>query len=168
MITFPQSRNTWTTTAKWHWKKFLFVLKRTGQFIHLNKYCLSFKQILIIPLGEHAQLLKSCLTLWDSRLQPTRLLCPWNSPGKNTGVACHDQTRVSCIAGGFFTTEPRATFPMQHHSNNLRMPFQVLPSEPFLYALRVFRRVKCLSSKDGFFPSLNCPKAFREKLSGKG
>src|SRR5574341_557102 len=23
------------------------------------------------------------------RRQPTRLPCPWNSPGKNTGVACH-------------------------------------------------------------------------------
>ena len=23
-------------------------------------------------------------------LQPTRLLCPWNSPGKNTLVGCHD------------------------------------------------------------------------------
>ena len=23
------------------------------------------------------------------RWQPTRLLCPWNSPGKNTGVGCH-------------------------------------------------------------------------------
>ena len=22
-------------------------------------------------------------------LYPTRLLCPWNSPGKNTGVGCH-------------------------------------------------------------------------------
>ena len=22
-------------------------------------------------------------------LQPTRLLCPWDSPGKNTGVGCH-------------------------------------------------------------------------------
>ena len=22
-------------------------------------------------------------------LQPTRLLCPWDSPGKNTGVSCH-------------------------------------------------------------------------------
>ena len=22
-------------------------------------------------------------------LEPTRLLCPWNSPGKNTGVGCH-------------------------------------------------------------------------------
>ena len=23
------------------------------------------------------------------RGQPTRLLCPWDSPGKNTGVGCH-------------------------------------------------------------------------------
>ena len=23
------------------------------------------------------------------RWQPTRLCCPWNSPGKNTGVGCH-------------------------------------------------------------------------------
>ena len=38
-----------------------------------------------------AKSLQSCLTLCDSvRLQqPTRLLCPWDSPGKNTGVGCH-------------------------------------------------------------------------------
>ena len=45
-------------------------------------------------------------------LQPGRLLCPWNSPDKNTGVAIpfsrgsswpRDRTHVSCIAGGFFT-----------------------------------------------------------------
>ena len=23
------------------------------------------------------------------RQQPTRLLCPWDSPGKNTGMGCH-------------------------------------------------------------------------------
>ena len=46
-------------------------------------------------------------------LQPTRLLRPWTSPSKNTGVGSHsflqprNQTRVSCIAGGFFTS--RAT-----------------------------------------------------------
>ena len=33
-----------------------------------------------------AKSLQSCLTLWPHRLQPTRLLCPWDSPGKNTGV----------------------------------------------------------------------------------
>ena len=27
--------------------------------------------------------------LWPHALQPTRLLCPCNSPGMNTGVGCH-------------------------------------------------------------------------------
>ena len=26
---------------------------------------------------------------WPHRRQPTRLPCPWDSPGKNTGVGCH-------------------------------------------------------------------------------
>ena len=30
-----------------------------------------------------------CLTLQLHGLEPTRLLCPWDSPGKNTGVGCH-------------------------------------------------------------------------------
>ena len=27
--------------------------------------------------------------LWPHGLQPTRLLCPWDFPGKNTGASCH-------------------------------------------------------------------------------
>ena len=33
------------------------------------------------------------------RLQPTRLLCPWDSPGKNTGVGCHS------LLQGIFPTQ---------------------------------------------------------------
>ena len=29
------------------------------------------------------------VTPWTHGLQPPRLFCPWNSPGKNTGVICH-------------------------------------------------------------------------------
>ena len=36
-----------------------------------------------------AKSLQSCPTLWPHRRQPTRLPCPWDSPGKNTGVGCH-------------------------------------------------------------------------------
>ena len=46
-------------------------------------------------------------------LQPTRFLCPWDFPGKDTGVVCHFllqgsfwlgyQTQVSCTADRFFT-----------------------------------------------------------------
>ena len=55
-------------------------------------------------------------------LQPARLLCLWDSPGKNTGVVCHFLLQgifstqgsnphfiiSSALAGGFFTT--RATW----------------------------------------------------------
>ena len=36
-----------------------------------------------------AKLFQSCSTLRPHRRQPTRLLHPWDSPGKNTGVGCH-------------------------------------------------------------------------------
>ena len=36
-----------------------------------------------------AKSLQSCLTVRPHRRQPTRLPCPWDSPGKNTGVGCH-------------------------------------------------------------------------------
>ena len=29
------------------------------------------------------------ISLWLHGLKPTRLLCPWGSPGKDTGVGCH-------------------------------------------------------------------------------
>ena len=28
-------------------------------------------------------------SVWPRRCQPTRLSCPWDSPGKNAGVGCH-------------------------------------------------------------------------------
>ena len=37
--------------------------------------------------------MRACSVVFDSLrpcgLQPTRLLCPWDSPGKSTGVGCH-------------------------------------------------------------------------------
>ena len=35
-----------------------------------------------------AKTLQLCLTLCDGRLSPARFLCPWDFPGKNTGVGC--------------------------------------------------------------------------------
>ena len=56
----------------------------------------------------------SCLTMSISLrprgLQPSRPVCPWDSPGKNTGVGCHSISRApfqprdgTCIVGRFFT-----------------------------------------------------------------
>ena len=41
---------------------------------------------------------QSCLTLQCRGLGPTRLLCPWDSPGKNTGMGNH-----SLLQGIFLT-----------------------------------------------------------------
>ena len=45
-----------------------------------------------------AKSLQSCLTLLRPHgLQPARLLCPWDSAGKNTGVGCHFLLQQLCI-----------------------------------------------------------------------
>ena len=60
--------------------------------------------------------------LQPHRLKPTRLLRPWDFPGKSSGVGCHyllqgifldprDRTWGSCIAGRFFTAKsPLGTY----------------------------------------------------------
>ena len=40
------------------------------------------------PMHE-SEVAQSCLTQRPHGLQPTRLLCPREFPGKNTGVGCH-------------------------------------------------------------------------------
>ena len=47
----------------------------------------------------HAKLHQSCPTLQPNGLQLTRLLHPWDSPGKNTGVGCH------ALLQGIFPTQ---------------------------------------------------------------
>ena len=42
-----------------------------------------------VTAAAAAKSLESCLTLRPYGLLPARLLCPWDSPGKNTGVGCH-------------------------------------------------------------------------------
>ena len=51
---------------------------RVGAFKQMNKYFL----VVVLWLNR-VGLLK------PHGLQPTRLLCPWDFPGKNTGVGCH-------------------------------------------------------------------------------
>ena len=61
--------------------------------------------------------IKLCLMLLQPHgLQPTRLHCPWDFPGKNTGLSCHfllqgifptqGSNLFPALAGGFFTSEP--------------------------------------------------------------
>ena len=38
-------------------------------------------------------------SLWPHGLQPTRLLCPWDFPGKSTGVGCHCLLHTAILNG---------------------------------------------------------------------
>ena len=46
---------------------------------------MTISRIIHVTAGVHAKSLQSRLTLCD----PMDSLCPWYSPGKNTGVGCH-------------------------------------------------------------------------------
>ena len=45
--------------------------------------------ILVFAAAAAAKSLQSSNSVRPHRRQPTRLPCPWDSPGKNTGVGCH-------------------------------------------------------------------------------
>ena len=58
-----------------------------------------------------------CLTLCNPHgLQPTWFLCPWSSPGKNTGVDCHSLLQ--------------RVFPTQGLNASPALQADSLPSEP--------------------------------------
>ena len=59
----------------------------------------------------HAKWLQLCPnSLQPHGLQPARLLCPWDSPGKNTGVGCH-----AILQGIFLTQGSRLCLPQLLH-----------------------------------------------------
>ena len=51
----------------------------------------NIKNLSYADAAAAAKSLQLCLTLCNpiDGWQPTRLRCPWDSPGKNTGVGCH-------------------------------------------------------------------------------
>ena len=59
------------------------------------------------PVKVKVLVAQSCLTLQPYGLYPATLLCPWNSPGQDTGMGCHSLlqeifptqglNQVSCI-----------------------------------------------------------------------
>ena len=50
--------------------------------------CLKLYYLISAAAAAAAKSLQLCLTVRPHRQQPTRLLRPWESPGKNTGVGC--------------------------------------------------------------------------------
>ena len=74
-------------------------------------YCTSFNWLCLASSQSHSVVPNSLQLSWT--IQSIRLLCPWDSPGKNIGWAAipfsrgssrpRDQIWVFCIAGRFFT-----------------------------------------------------------------
>ena len=58
---------------------------RPLQFYQMSRSCMILNLMTQCMCVSHSVV----SDLWSHGLQPTRLLCPWNSAGKNTGVGCH-------------------------------------------------------------------------------
>ena len=63
---------------------------RRGPVIQ-RKQCQGYALFCLLSLYTcmHTQWLNCVWLFATHRLQPARLLCPWDFPGKNTGVYCH-------------------------------------------------------------------------------
>ena len=52
--------------------------------------------------------------MWPHRWRPTRLPCPWDSPGNNTGVGCHFLLQCMKVKSGMGSCSlPQGIFPTQ-------------------------------------------------------
>ena len=85
-------------------------------------------------------------------LQATRLLCPWNSPGKNTGVGCH-----FLLQGIFSTQGSNPCLPRLLNCRQILYPLSDLGSPQPIYYLTIDINVKSftvgiLLRKDGLIP----------------
>ena len=91
-----------------------------------------------------------CVTSWP--VQPTRLLCPWNSPGKNTGVGCHFilwgifQTQGSNHVSLVFCTGRQVLYRLSHQGS----PCLHMTYDKYIQALMLYIR-----APTAFLPSLH-------------
>ena len=89
----------------------------------LGLHGLACMDLLALPIQttvvvQRLSLVRLLLTPWNG-LQPARLRCPWDSPGKNTGVGCHfllqrifptqGSTTCPALKGGLSTGKPTQT-----------------------------------------------------------
>ena len=107
-----------------------------------------------------------CLVAQSRLCDPTRLLCPWDSPGKNTGVGCRALLQGNLPNPG---TEPRSpafqadsssSEPPEkpYHTVHLKLIqwcMQLIKLENFSKKLHVSQKKDCLSD-----PQQSCPNHF--------
>ena len=109
-------------------------------------------------------------SLWPYGLQPTRLLCPWNFPGKNTGVGGHSLLQgifptqgsnpdlPSSIAGRFFTVwapgKPLMCKILHKYENS---SCEILSDNSFSPSVSL-RRPRLLRLERGYFKNMDVPR----------
>ena len=109
-------------------------------------------------------------SVMSSSLQPhgllTRLLCPWNFPGKNTGEGCHFLLQGICLTLGLnwsllhwqVDSLPRATWHTYQHN--------IIHSKVLTIAsLNCFSLIYNLANSPLFSPTFSIPEYFSSKHS---
>ena len=119
----------------------------------------------VVGLCMHAKLLQSYLTLQPYGLWPTRLICPWDSPGKNIGAGC----RV-LLQGIFSTQGSNLSLPCLLHWQAGSLPLAPLEKAHnalLLLLLSRFSPVRLSDAIDSSPPS-SCPWDSPAKTTGVG
>ena len=80
--------------------------------------------VMVLRTCMCAKSFQLCPTLWSYGLYPARLLCPWDSPGKNTGVGCH-----ALLQGIFLIQESNPCLSCLLHWQSNSLPL-ALPGKP--------------------------------------
>ena len=116
----------------------MILLRRNGSlFLYVTCQCVRVCQVTsIIPARGSLQ---------PSGLQLIRLLCPWDSPGKNTGVSCHAllqgifPTRISC--GSCFAGDSSL---LRHGGSPVPCQYFLSKCQYHLFPLTMQRRISSL------------------------
>ena len=68
---------------------YIYMLLLLNHFSHVQLCATHRRQPTSMKVKSESEVAQSCPLLATHGLQPTRLLCPWDFPGKSTGVGCH-------------------------------------------------------------------------------
>ena len=98
--------------------EFVLLLKYWANNLSILSFNFSiYKVKMIIKLKVKVLVTQFCVTLQTHVLQPARLLCPWDSPGKSTGVGYH-----FLLQGIFPTQGPNPGLPASQEDSLLSEP----------------------------------------------
>ena len=109
-------RHSWLYSLWTSWKSGMLP---SGTLLYCRWYCVQAHMCVCVCVHAHVCVSHSVVSncLWPHGLQPTRLLCPWNSPGNNSEVGSHS------FLQGIFPTQG-----LNPHLNALQADY--LLSEP--------------------------------------